>query len=131
MIFPLLLLASGGFLGHRWYKKRHALTPERKAAFDRAMNDVTSTPDSLRVLALSFEKVGLSDQAKSLRKRAALKEAPPEVKAARREVFTKALNSQDPEFIAKVAEAHEQIGATGAAETLRQQVESVKAVKDA
>jgi len=130
MIFPLLFL-SGGFLGLRWYKKRHALTPERKAAFDRAMNDVMATPDSLRALAASFKKVGLSDQATTLMKRAALKEAPPEVKAARREVFTKALNSTDPEFIAKVAEAHEQIGATGAAEVLRQQVESVKAVKDA
>ncbi len=131
MIFPLLLLASGGFLGLRWYKKRHAFTPDRKAAFDRAMNDTAATPDSLRALAASFDTVGLSDQAKTLRQRAGLKEAPPEVKAARREVFTKALNSTDPTFIEKVADAHEQIGATGAAEALRQQAESVKAVKDA
>ncbi len=131
MIFPLLLLASGGFLGHRWYRKRHALTPQRKAAFDNAMNDVNATSESLRVLAQAFEKVGLTDQATTLRKRAVLKEAPPEVKAARREVFTKALNSTDPAFIEKVADAHEKIGAQGAAEALRQQAESVKAVKDA
>jgi len=131
VILPLLLLAGGGWFGIRAIKKHYALTPARQAAFDKAMNDVTLTPEQLRGIAQAFEKAGLETMATALRKRAALKEAPPEVKAARREVFTKALNSNDPALIEKIADAHEQIGAVGAAQDLRLHAESVKAVKDA
>ncbi len=131
MILPLLLLAGGSWFGYKAVKKHYALTPARAAAFDKAMNDMTLTPDQLRGLAQAFEKAGLEKMALALRKRAALKEAPPDVKAARRDVFTKALNSSDPTFIEKVADAHEQIGAVGAAQDLRLHAESVKAVKDA
>ena len=130
MLIPLLVL-GGSWFGYKAVRKHFASTPERKAAFEKAMNDQALTSVDLRTLAQGFEKVGLKDFATALRKRAALKEAPPEVKAVRKEVFVKALNSTDPAFIEKVAAAHEAIGAVGAAQDLRMHAESVKAVKDA
>lgn len=131
MFLPLLLLSTGGFFGWKAYKKHTAMTPERKAAFNAAMNDVTIDPAKLRALAAAFAKEGLTKEAALLTKRAALKEAPPEVKKARQEVFQKALNSNDPTEVERIAAAHEQAGAVGAAEALRLHAESLKTVKDA
>jgi hypothetical protein len=131
MLFPLLLLATGGWFGHKAYKRYTALTPAREEAFRMAMNAENADPARLRALAAAFEKVGLDKQAKLLRQRAALKEAPPEVKAKRQALFQSALNSKDPDAILKIAAVFEENGATGAAENLRMHAESVKAVGDA
>lgn len=130
-LIPLLLLSGGGYLGHREYKRRKALTPERKDVFAKAMNTEDATPSYLRSLADAFEAEGLGKEAKLLRQRAALKEAPPEVKAKRRAIFSKAMQSTNPDAILAVAKAHEKIGATGAAEALKAQADAVRAVKDA
>jgi len=132
-MIPLIpvLVASAGWFGWKKYQHTKALTPERKAIFDKAMNDESATSAYLKQLADGFDKEGLAPEAKRLRQRAALKDAPPEVKARRREVFTKALQSTDPDAILAVAAAHEKIGATGAAEALRAQADAVRAVKDA
>jgi hypothetical protein len=130
-LIPALLLGGGGWFGWNEYRRRKALTPERKAIFDKAMNTEDATPTYLRQLADAFAKEGLAKEAKALRQRATLKEAPPEVKARRREVFVKAMQSTDPDAILAVARAHEKIGATGAADALKQQAEAVKAVKEA
>jgi len=129
-LIPALLASGAGWLGWKEWKSRKAFTPERRAVFDKAMNTVDATPSYLRQLADAFDKEGLAKQAKLLRQRAALKEAPPEVKARRREVFVKAMQSVDPDAILAVARAHEKIGATGAAEALKEQAEAVRAVKD-
>jgi hypothetical protein len=130
MLIPLLVLASAGYVGHKEYKKRKAFTPERKALYARAMNSAAD-PTELRKLAASFESVGLHEQAMKLMKRASLREAPETVKAARREIFKKAMNSQDPDAIEKIAKAHEEVGAEGAAQALRLQAETLRAVKSA
>jgi len=131
MLLPLLLLSGAGWFGFKKYKEHKAFSPARKAAFERAMNDTAATSASLRSLAEAFEKEGLGDHARALRKRAALKEAPEPIKAARRAVFQKGLNSTDPATVEKIAAAHEAAGATGAAEALRLHAETLKAVKDA
>lgn len=130
-LIPALLAGGAAWFGHRAYKRRKALTPERKAVFDKAINTEDATPTYLRSLADAFEAEGLTKEAKLLRQRAALKEAPPEIKAKRREIFTKAMQSTNVDAILEVAKAHEKIGATGAAEALKQQAEAVRAVKDA
>ena len=134
-MIPLIpaLVAAGGWFGFKEYRRHKALTPERKAVFQSAMNasDPSVTPEYLRSLALAFAKEGLDKEAKLLNQRAALKEAPADVKAARREVFLKAMQSTNPDAILDVARAHEKVGATGAAEQLREQAEAVRAVKEA
>lgn len=134
-MIPLVpvLLAAGGWFGLKEYRRHKALTPERQAVFTEAMNasDPKVTPEYLRTLAVAFAKEGLDKEAKLLNQRAALKEAPAEVKAARREVFLKAMQSTNPDAILEVARAHEKLGATGAAEQLRAQAEAVRAVQDA
>lgn len=128
---PALLIGTGGWFGWKKYQHSKALTPERLAVFTKAMNTEDATPQYLRDLANAFAGYGLDKEAKLLNQRAALKEAPPEVKARRREVFIKAMQSTDVDKILAVARAHEQIGATGAAEKLREQADAVKAVKEA
>ncbi len=129
---PLLLLSGGGWLGVREYKKRKALTPARQAVLENALNADPPWPvEKLLALAAAFEKEGLAAQGKMLRQRAALYAAPQAVKDARRAVFMKAINSKDPDAILQVARAHEEIGAVGAAQALRLQAETLKAVKDA
>lgn len=134
-MIPLVpvLLAAGGWLGLKEYKRYKALTPERKAVFEKAMNsaDPSVTVEYLRELAAAFEKEGLTKEAKLLQQRADLKAAPPEVKAARRDVFLKAMQSSNPDAILDVAKAHQKLGATGAAEALRDHAEAVRAVKEA
>ena len=134
-MIPLVpvLLAAGGWFGLKEYRRHKALTPERQAVFQNAMNaaDPSVTSTYLRNLATVFAQAGLDKEAKLLTQRAALKDAPPEVKAARRDVFLKAMQSTNPDAILDVARAHEKEGATGAAEQLRAQAEAVRAVKEA
>ena len=129
-LIPLLLLSTGGWYGYKYHQKRKAFTPERRAIYERAMNSAMP-PEQLQTLAAAFEKEGLTAQALLLRKRAALRSAPPEVKAQRKAIFVQAMNSQNPDAILQVAQAHEDIGAVGAAQDLRFQAETLKAVKDA
>ena len=130
-LLPLLLLGTSGWFGAKYVREKRAFTPERRAVFERAINNETIAPAQLRELAAAFRKEGLPTQAALLEKRAALKEAPPDVKARRRAVFQKALSSTDPDAILEVAKAHEKIGALGAAETLREHAETVRTVKEA
>jgi hypothetical protein len=133
MLFPLLLIGgAGSYFGHKWWKTKQAWTPERKQIFEAAMNaDPPKSPDELRGLAEAFRKEGLTAQATLLEKRAALREAPADLKAKRKAVFTKAMQSNDPKAIRAVADAHEQVGAVGAAEMLRLQADTTEAVKNA
>ena len=130
MLIPLIVLGTSAFYGHKAYKVHKAFTPERKALYSKLMNS-PSDPTALRSAADSFQAAGLTKQADMLRKRAALREAPESLKAARREVFKKAMGSNDPSAIEAVAKAHEDVGAEGAAQALRVQAETLRAVKAA
>jgi len=130
MIIPVIAVSLASYFGLKAYKKKKAFTPERRSIYETAMNSPMD-PQKLRDLAAAFEKEGLSAQALMLQKRAALREAPESVKAQRRTVFKQAMSSTNPVGIQAVAKAHEELGATGAAQALYLQAETLKAVKNA
>lgn len=132
----------GGIIGHIGGKRfavTHGMTPERKKIFEEALKTLQD-PISLRKLADGFEKAGLNDEANLLRSRAALRELPPEQKAARKKAFQAALSvgkkkTEDgkpdvtPEQIdklEKMASAFQSQGATGNAAALRKHVEGLR-----
>lgn len=104
----------------RWlFKKKGQMTAARQEVYDQAMASLAD-PAKLRTLANAFQKEGLTYEATMLRKRAALRELPPDVKKGRQEVYKQALRSTDKEAIAKVANAFEREGALGSAQKLRE-----------
>jgi hypothetical protein len=130
-MIPLIpvLLAGGSWLAYRRFFNK-GMTPDRKKIYDAAIVSMQE-PVKLRALADTFEKEGLRGEADMLRKRAALREAPPAVKAARRMAFKKAMGSDNPDAILEVAKAHEALGAMGAAAELKLRAANVSALKTA
>jgi hypothetical protein len=118
MILPLLIF--GGLVGGAAYaaKKRAGMTPERQKIFEAALSNLKD-PIALRKLADEFEKAGLKSQAELLRKRAALRELPPETKVKRREAFRAGMASVSKSGVESLANAFAKEGATGAATALR------------
>lgn len=91
---------------------------ERAMIFDTAMNTCKDS-DKLRALAASFKQVKMNAEATMLCKRAALIDAPPELKASRKDTLERALASKNKGPILNVANAFEEIGAMNAASKLR------------
>ena len=121
MPFPAIPVVVGSLAAYsawRKFKKPPAMTPERKKIFEQAMKTLNE-PDKLRKLADEFEKQGLKGQAAELRKRAAIFAASPAVKEQRRQVFKKAMNSNNPTAIKTVAAAFHKVGHYEAAQKLR------------
>lgn len=119
IILPLVVASAGGLAF--WRVKKHQygkMTPARKKIFEEALKSMTE-PSKLRSLANTYEKYGLRAEALELRKRAALREAPQELKVKRTEAFQKALSSTDPQKVSAVADAFHKIGAYGAASKLK------------
>ena len=119
MIVPVIVGIGGLCCWKAFQQNRGVLTDERQKIYDNAMATLAD-PMKLRKLADAYQKVGLSYEADMLRKRAALREQPEEVKQARQEVFKKAMSSTNKEGISEVAAAFEKEGATGAAQKLRE-----------
>ena len=90
----------------------------RAIIYDTALNTCKDSA-KLRTLADAFEKQGCKAEAKGLRNRAALRDALPEVKAARKESLAKGMASTNVPGILNLASAFEEIGATAAATELR------------
>ncbi len=115
-------LILGAYLKKRSADKTQELHPhivaQREVIFDTAINSLKD-PAKLRELASAFRSQNMLIQADLLEKRAALSEASPEVKAQRRAVLTKALESKDKAAVLNAADAFDSMGATGAADTLR------------
>lgn len=128
-----LILGLGALIAGAWYAKREhdkkgppgILTPERKVIFETALNEVKE-PAKIRALADAFRQQGLYNEAVILEKRAKLRELSPEIKEQRREIFKKAMASNDPIAVETVALAFEQEGATGAASALREYAQSLR-----
>lgn len=119
MLLPVAFTIGGLCCWKAFQKKKGVMTPERQAIYDEAMVSLAD-PKGLRDLAEAFQKEGLAYEADMLRKRAALREMPDDVKEKRREVFQEALKSENKEGIAAVANAFESEGAIGAAQKLRE-----------
>lgn len=108
---------------------KKGITPERQVAFENAMHK-TKDPDKLKKLADTFDKEGLKDPyGDMLRKRAALRALPENIKKARREAFHKAMKTTDPSkvpVIERMADAAEEEGCTGVAYQLREYAKGLK-----
>jgi hypothetical protein len=96
------------------------MTTERKAVYKNAISGGVQEPEKLDLLATEFEKQGLREEGKLLRKRAALRRLPDEIKAARKEVFRKALECKDKPTVLKIAQVYDEEGCTAAAARLRE-----------
>lgn len=138
MAFPLLPIVILGLTAAAWKAKKNrddeaasvnygVVTPERQVVYETAMNDVLE-PEKILKMAEAFDKQGLPNQAELLRKRAALRTLPKEIKLQRKEIFQKAMDIKDPskkDAIRKVAAAFHGEGAVGSAEALLRYAESL------
>jgi len=110
-VLILVAVARGG-------KPKFEMTPERRVVFDSAMRKLRD-PVKLRELAQVFEELGGGDPwGGLLRKRAALRERPKDVRDAHRDVFRKTLLCKEPSVVDEIAQAFEEMGATGCAARL-------------
>lgn len=125
LVLPAIVLTLGGFAYHKVKHKRRGMTPERKKILDAALN-TNKNPNELRKLADSFEKEGQRAAATLLRKRAKLRELPPEVKQKRRDIMRDALKSTNAKDVDKLAACFEEQGATGCAEMLRKHADAIR-----
>ncbi len=119
---PLLAVLGvtgvGGVVAYKRSKSKKKITDERKRVFEHALKTLKD-PQRLRSLAATFDKEGLRLEAKELRKRANVIDAPKATKAAREAVFKKALTSKDPVAVKKTASAFHNQGYYDAAKKLR------------
>jgi len=122
VLIPVGVVALAGlsyhFVSKREKAKKSALTPERKAVYEGALTSLKHPPE-LRKLADSFEQVGLPEHATTLRKRAALRELPPEIQALRKKEFQYAMSQTDPHHALRYADAFSDTAAFSAANHLR------------
>lgn len=114
----IICLAVGSYIVNR--KRKGEMTPERMRIFTAAINGSLKDPAKLDQLADAFDKEQLSEHAKLLRQRAALKRLPKPVQKARQAVFRKAMQSKNKAAVLKLADEFDAQGATGAALKLRQ-----------
>jgi hypothetical protein len=126
IIAPAVVLA--GLTGiAAWRASRRqpkTMTPERQRIYESALVSLKE-PAKLRELSAVFRKEGFPAEAEVLEKRAALRELPPDVKAARVAVFKQAVNSTNPDGIRAVANAFAGEGCYGAASRLHEHAESL------
>lgn len=97
---------------------------ERAAVYETALATIKD-PFRLRSLAVSFRAQGMNNEADLLEKRAALRDAPPEVRKARKTLFQTTMKSGDPVQILAIADEFEKLGATANAMALRQYASSL------
>jgi hypothetical protein len=129
MPLPLIPIAIVGLTGGAYWrhKRKKGMTPERKKIFEAAMNTLQD-PNKLRKLSDVFTKEGLKNEGELLRKKALLRELPPEQKAARRAALKAGLNSKDVSKVQNLADAFHNQGALGAAKRLRDYATGLKKV---
>ena len=114
-------IGIGALIASAVLKKKDKVMDPKVAADRRAIYEATlnsKDPIKLRKMAAVFRQQGCTVEADMLDKRVALAEATPEVKKERREAFRKGMRSQDPLKVRALADAFDEIGATGAAADL-------------
>lgn len=110
----------GGLAVLAWLRapsQKKVLSPEHLVIFETAMTDLHHS-GKLRELADAFDKYGAKTEAAILRKRAATRDLPKEVKKQRGDVFRQAMASKDPDVVESIALLFEQQACTGAAREL-------------
>ena len=126
MLIPVLIVSAIGLAVVKSVRKPtpKGMTAERRKVYEAALCTLKE-PAKLRQLADAFEAEDCLAEARLLRQRASLRELPLEIKAQRRAVFSRAINSSNVEGILKVASAFAGEGATGAATHLRRHAASL------
>lgn len=124
-------LAGGGILLYKYKGKDQKYSPcmtvERIKIYEQALATLKDQ-DKLRKLADEFEKAGCLKEADHLRKRATLRDLPPDVKQRNRSIFKKALKSTNPDAVSDVAGEFEKMGADGVAYNLRLREQTLRAM---
>ena len=132
-------IAAGSAIALGWIAQlRRApkeLSEEKCASYrhvyQQAMTGKDIEAKLLRDLSAEFRKVGWSHEADMLIKRAQLREAPREIKDARKAALTKLLNCDDIALVRHAADVHEDMGAFGAAFRLREYADGLAALAHA
>lgn len=93
------------------------MTEKQRAIYEAALANIKE-PGKFRQLADEYDKAGFRYEAGILRKRAAVRELPASIKAARKTIFKETLASKDPEHVREVASAFAGEGCFGAARDL-------------
>jgi hypothetical protein len=94
------------------------MNPQRKAIYEAALLTLKN-PEDLRNLSDAFAGEGLEEEAEVLRKRAILRETPPEIHAKRREAFKLGMSCLDPVKVTEFADAFSECACYSAAGNLR------------
>jgi hypothetical protein len=131
-MLPLAIIGalSGISLWKNRKKKAGVMTPQRQVIYDAALT-AEKDPENLKILAKAFHAEGLHAQAELLEKRAALRDLPPEIQAARKQIVRDALKSDNPIFVAQMAGEFDAVGASGAAHALYQHASGLRAKQSA
>lgn len=119
--------AIGGALARVAPKReRIEMSPEGKMAF-KTMMATEKTPEELREMAVVLDGQGHTLEAEMLRGRAALRELPAEVREQRKEIYRRAMASDDVEEIREFAGVFDAAQAFSSAQSLRQHADAVDA----
>lgn len=132
-VIPLIVIGlgvAGATKAHKHFRLKGKVTKDREDLFNSAMR-MLEDPDKLRALAAAYDKEDLHAHAELLRKRAALRELPAEVKKQRTEAFRKGMASADPDAVSKLAKLFEQQGAIGSAAKLNEHAGALRAAQAA
>lgn len=124
MPIPLIPIFILGLAGTAAWKvstsKKGIMTNDRRKIYEAAMSSNPPLPaDQYITLAAAYDNEGLPTYGDALRKRAALLNLPPEVKATRKAAIQKILSSSDSTVARVAANICEGDGAYGSAKTLR------------
>lgn len=122
--FAVICLAGGAFWSTSKRPEKGVMKQAHQLIFQQAIDEVKDV-NKLKALAKAFREQGLIPQADLLEKRARLRELPPEIKAARKDTFRRAMSSSEPKAVRAVANAFEKEGANGAANALRSYADSL------
>ena len=103
-------------------KKKEVVPVDAKTAAERRVvyEAALACKDTSKLKAISkvFRDEGCIVEADMLDKRVALREAPADIKAQRKEALRKGLACQDPSKVRELADAFDEIGTTGASAIL-------------
>jgi hypothetical protein len=119
-------LVGGGVAHASNQPNKGVMTPRRQMIYTRAMESMKN-PADLQSLANAFAGEGFDAEAEMLRKRAALRSMPSDVKEKRRAIFRKAMASDNPDIIDQTAAAFQGEGALDASKALSDHAEAVRA----
>jgi len=130
----VLAAISYGRIRNRDNRRAAAMTPQRKALYEAALQSLTD-PFELRRLAAAFEGQGLEEEADVLNKRAKLRELTPDIQEKRRKAFRMAMSCKDPDKVLEFADAFSECACFSAANNLRVYAsglfsEDVKVIED-